>query len=247
MENSQEPKKVEVVEYRVGKEGSGDVARYDAIRYEGPANRYKQTVMENAYLRLIGSLEGKRILDVGCGTGRGLARYASQATLAVGCDASHDMLTYARRKCAGQPRCVLLQSHAQQLPFPTAYFDVVTALNFLHLFRVETQREMIAEMKRVVHAGGILILEFDNALQGGLLGLYKRWFRDEPGSLPHEIRYALGDGCRVRKIHGAVFPVVWRALYHFPQVSVPLERIAYLPGFNRLSHRIYYQVEVLGG
>ena len=245
MTNETPKKSVKVVEYRVGKKGYQDVATYDAVRYEGPANEYKQTVMANAYTRLIGSLEGKRVLDVGCGTGRGVASFAREAAFAAGSDASLDMLTFAARKSEGNTRCGFVNAYAQQLPFRDASFDVVTTLNFLHLFDLGTQRDMIAEMKRVVRPGGILVLEFDNALHGGIVGLYKRWFSDERGSFPHEIRRVIGDSCRVVKVYGAVFPIIWRLLFRIPGVSIPLEKIAYLPPFNRLSHRIYYKLEKL--
>lgn len=233
---------LEIVEYGVGRRGYQDVATYDACRYSGRANEYKQMVMANAYKRLIGPLQGRRILDVGCGTGRGIIDFAREAAFGVGIDPSLDMLSHARRKAVEGPRCAFLAAHAQQLPFGDGVFDVVTALNFLHLFTAGTQREMVAEMKRVVRPGGILVLEFDNALHGLGLGLYKRWTDVERGSLPSEIRYVTGDGCHVMGIYGAVFPVVWRLFSHFPRVFGALEKIAYLPFFNRLSHRVYYKI-----
>lgn len=231
----------EVVEYRVGKEGYQDVATYDTCRYSGPANEYKQAVMATAYRRLIGRLAGKRILDVGCGTGRGVINFVQEAAFATGSDASVDMLTLAQRKAADGSVCSFVAAHAQRLPFKDTSFDVVTALNFLHLFSLETQREMVAEMKRVTRPGGYLVLEFDNALQGLVLGLYKRWSGTERGALPGEISYVIGDNCQVAKIYGAVFPVVWRLFYHWPGLFAPLEKAAFIPPFNRLSHRIYYK------
>ena len=231
----------EWVEYRVGTMDYRDVATYDE-RYQGPANEYKQRVMENAYSRLVGSLEGKRILDVGCGTGRGLVRFAREAKSAVGCDASSDMLNFAARKVADRTNCTFVVAYAQQLPFKDDEFDVVISLNFLHLFTQATQREMITEMKRVTKPGGTIVLEFDNALHGLVVGLYKRWFRNERGSLPWELRYVLGNNCKVVKVYGAVFPIIWRFLWHFPELSVTSEKIAYTPPFNWLSHRIYFKL-----
>jgi ubiquinone/menaquinone biosynthesis C-methylase UbiE len=150
--------KPDVVEYRVGLKGLANAESYDAVRYTGPAKEYKQAVMAATYKRLIGPLRGKRVLDVGCGTGRGVIEFAPEADFAVGSDASLDMLCFAQRKASTQTNCTFSAAYAQQLPFPDGVFDVVISLNFLHLFKLETQREMIAEMKRVVKFGGILVL-----------------------------------------------------------------------------------------
>jgi ubiquinone/menaquinone biosynthesis C-methylase UbiE len=234
-------KSIDKVEYGLGKGGFQEVSTYDQKRYLGRANEYKQKVMANAYGRLIGPLAGKQVLDVGCGTGRGLTSFSAEARFAMGCDASLDMLSFARKKVTGRQNCSFSVAYAQHLPFPQNSFDVVAALNFLHLFSVETQKAMIAEMKRVLKPGGILVLEFDNALQGVGLGLYKRWFRDEHGSLPGEIRNALGDQLKVVGIYGAVFPIIWRWLHHFPTAAMPIEKLAYFAPLNRLAQRIYYK------
>jgi ubiquinone/menaquinone biosynthesis C-methylase UbiE len=234
----------EVVDYQIGAEGYRDVASYDK-RYTGAANEYRQAVMANAYRGLIGPLKGKRLLDVGCGSGRGIVGFAPEAEFSVGCDASVDMLRVTARKLRGETRWALASAYAQQLPFACNAFDVVTTLNFLHLFSLETQRNMISEMKRVTKPGGTLVLEFDNALHGlGLVGLYKRWFRDEPGTLPWEARSVLGDDCRIVRVRSTVFPIVCRIFYHAPRIFLPLEKVSYLPLVNRvLGHRIYYQLK----
>ena len=244
MQKSGADNNFEVVDYQVGAEGFRDVASYDQ-RYTGAANEYRQAVMANAYLGLIGTMKGKRILDVGCGSGRGIVGFAPEAEFTVGCDASADMLNVTARKLQGKSKWGLANAYAQRLPFASNTFDVVTTLNFLHLFSLDTQREMISEMKRVTKTGGILVLEFDNALHGlGVVGLFKRWFRDERGTLPWEARRVVGNDCRIVKIRSTVFPIIWRILYRTPRISIPLEKVSYLPLLNRvLGHRIYYQLE----
>ena len=243
MRKSESGKDFEVVDYEIGAEDYRDVARYDQ-RYTGASNEYRQTVMANAYRGLIGTLKGKRILDVGCGSGRGIVDFVPEAEFTVGCDASVDMLGVTAHKLKGKSRWALASSYAQALPFVSNAFDVVTALNFLHIFSLETQRDMIAEMKRVTKPGGTIVLEFDNALHGlGVVGLFKRWFRDERGTLPWEARWVLGDDCRVVRVRSTVFPIVWRIFYHAPRIFLPIEKISYLPLLNRiLGHRIYYQL-----
>jgi ubiquinone/menaquinone biosynthesis C-methylase UbiE len=243
MRESHDNTELEVVDYEVGAEGYRDVASYDQ-RYTGAPNEYRQKVMANAYRGLIGTLKGKRVLDVGCGSGRGIVGFAPEAEFTVGCDASIDMLGVTARKLTAETRWGLANAYAQQLPVASNTFDVVITLNFLHLFSLKTQRDMIAEMKRVTKPGGTLVLEFDNALHGlGLVGLFKRFFRDERGTLPWEARYVLGNDCRIVRVRSAVFPIVWRVFYHAPGIFLPLEKVSYLPLLNRiLGHRIYYQI-----
>ncbi len=235
----------ELVEYRVGAPGYRDVASYDQKRYSGAAREYRQAVMARAYGGLIGPLQGKRVLDVGCGSGRGVAVFAGAAKFAAGCDASVDMLRYAARKLEGRTGWGLASAYAQQLPFASDSFDVVTALNFLHLFTLEAQRAMIAEMRRVVKPGGILVLEFDNAWHGLLaVGLYKRWFRDERGTLPWEARYVLGDGCRIVRVRTAALPIIWRLFYRAPRFFGIFENLSRLPGLGRImGQRVYYKLQ----
>ncbi len=236
-------RQLEVVEYDSGVEGYQNVEKYDGVRYEGRANLYKQRVMSNAYKALLGPLQSRKILDVGCGTGRGVIEFGQEAGFSVGSDASTAMLAVAQRKNQASRRCNFVASFAQVLPFANDSFDAVTSLNFLHLFSLETQRAMINEMKRVTRPGGTLVLEFDNALHGLGLGLFKRWTGRERGSLPGEIRSVIGNDCRLVRIYGAVFPIVWRWLCWAPAPSAQLEKIAHLALLNRVSHRVYYKLQ----
>lgn len=233
----------EEVRYRTGANGYRDAATYDQTRYQGAANEYKRSVMRSAYTGLVGPSSGKRLLDVGCGTGRGLADLADTGARLVGSDASIDMLARAANACANGAPPLLAAAHAQGLPFVDSSFDTVVSLNFLHLFSLETQSQMVHEMKRVLRPGGRLILEFDNALHGGIVGPWKRWTGRERGSLPGEIRHVLGNDCRILRRRGAVYPVVWRLLARWPRVGASLERLGYLPGVGHLSHRLYYELQ----
>ncbi len=237
---------MEIVQYKAGKTGYQDVSSYDDVRYKGAANEYKQTVMAAVYRELLGSLRGKRVLDVGCGTGRGVIDFAAEASFAAGADASLDMLTFASRKLPDRSGCSFSASLAQQLPFKSESFDAVTSLNFLHLFTPDTQRQMISEMKRVLRPGGILVLEFDNALHGLGLGLLKRWFGKERGSLPKEIRQVIGDGCKIERISSAVLPVLWRIFSKVPSLFLRTEYITRFSLLNHLGHRVYYKVRKPG-
>ncbi|MFN2504309.1 MAG: class I SAM-dependent methyltransferase [Acidimicrobiales bacterium] len=68
--------------------GSGS----DAVHY-GP-----DTSTETE-LRLLGSVSGKRVLDLGCGTGQAAAAFARQGAHAIGLDPSAEQLAAARKRC----------------------------------------------------------------------------------------------------------------------------------------------------
>lgn len=245
MAKTSDKSKIEVIDYEVGAEGYRNVATYDEKRYVGASNEYKQGVMSDAYWPLLGAIDGKRVLDVGCGTGRGLREFVPRAKFTAGCDASIDMLRAAAQKLTAGNNWGLASAHAQRLPFADDTFDLVSSFNFLHLFTLETQQEMISEMKRVTRPEGTLMLEFDNALHGlVVLGLFKRWFRQERGTLPWEAQRIIGNDCRVVKIRTAPLPVVWRVLYRLPKPLHLVEKLGYIPVLNRvLGHRIYYQIK----
>jgi ubiquinone/menaquinone biosynthesis C-methylase UbiE len=65
-----------------------------------------------------------RVLELGCGPGYLQAALQTHSALAVGLDASPQMLAIARRRAAS---AALLQARAQVLPFPAQSFDTVLA------------------------------------------------------------------------------------------------------------------------
>ncbi len=111
-------------------------------------------------LALAGDLHGRRVLDVGCGTGD-LLRAAAQRSdgLLVGVDFAVARLARA----AGGHRRIHLVQHdlAQPLPFASASFDVVFCTETLeHLKHPEA---CLAEIRRVLHPAGRLVVSVPNA------------------------------------------------------------------------------------
>jgi ubiquinone/menaquinone biosynthesis C-methylase UbiE len=106
---------------------------------------------------------GQRVLDVGCGTGyfaQMLARSVGSDGLAVGVDASPEMIEYAtRRASVNHVRNARFQiGTAESLAFPDQHFDVAVSSLFIHHLPADLQLTAIREMWRVLRPGGTLLL-----------------------------------------------------------------------------------------
>lgn len=119
-----------------------------------------------AALREVTPLAGKRILDLGTGTGRLPLLLAGEARSVIGLDLHTDMLRQQqmqRHHVGG--RWELVQGDIRWLPFPTACADIVTAGwaigHMRNWFADDWQREIgqaLDEMHRVVVPGGAIII-----------------------------------------------------------------------------------------
>jgi ubiquinone/menaquinone biosynthesis C-methylase UbiE len=92
-------------------------------------------------------LAGRRVLDIGCGTGRFLSQLADVAK-AWGVDASPEMLEVARSRVGSAG---LKLGTAEELPFKDGWFERATMWLVAHL--VERPRAF-AEAARVLEPGG---------------------------------------------------------------------------------------------
>jgi len=98
----------------------------------------------------LGDLRGRRVLDVGCGTGRLAAALADEARAKVwGVDPSSEMVAVAREAVPSHVGVRL--GVAEQLPFRDGWFDRVTMSLVIHL--VDRPRAL-AEARRVVPGDG---------------------------------------------------------------------------------------------
>ncbi len=140
-------------------------ARYEAKRGGRDPGGYHDLLdeLEAGLVERYG--KGLDVLEVGCGTGLLLDRFAAFARKVSGIDLSPGMLKLARER--GHD---VREGSATALPFGDASFDV--SCSFKVLAHVKEIDLALSEMTRVVRRGGHVIAEFYNPWS--LRGLAKR-------------------------------------------------------------------------
>jgi ubiquinone/menaquinone biosynthesis C-methylase UbiE len=209
---------------------------YDDTRYVSTSARLVESFRFNALTSLLPARAG-RALDVACGTGRGVVVLRERADRAFGIDGTREMLAVARTKTDGAGRPPMLcQGNAARLPFADATFDVVTCLNFVHLFPVAEKRAFVSEIGRIVKPGGVAVVEFDNVLQGMFLGIARKYLvRDIGYDWPSDMRSCFRHELfRITDMRGANIPWIWKVpALHFLESATP-----YFP-LNHLAARTF--------
>lgn len=114
-----------------------------------------------AMLSLAGEVDGRRILDVGCGSGPLSAALRDKGAIMSGFDLSTAMIDLARRRL-GEDADLIVADLAKPLPYAEAAFDDVVASLVLHY--LEDWTEPLAELRRVLKAGGRLILSVNHPI-----------------------------------------------------------------------------------
>lgn len=101
------------------------------------------------------SLSGRRILDVGCGTGQLASTLMSEGARVTGIDLDRTAIDSARRLA---PLAEFHIVSASQLPFAEGTFDAVVLVNSLHHIPPGLMIKALQEGLRVLGPGGHLIV-----------------------------------------------------------------------------------------
>ena len=114
------------------------------------------------FLRLLGDVSGRQILDLGCGGGQ-LAFYLAElgAANVIGIDASERMLEVARNQWA-HPRVSYRQMTMEDADFSAGTFDVVVSSLALHYVR--DYAGLVMRISRWLVRGGLLVFSTEHPI-----------------------------------------------------------------------------------
>lgn len=127
-------------------------------------------------------VRGLEVLDVACGEGYGTAFLAQEATRVVGVDVDAATVTHAAHVYQALPNASFVHGDCADLPLPDKAFDVV--VSFETIEHHDKHEEMIAELRRVLRPGGLLIISSPN----------RRVYSDETGyQNPFHVKELYGD------------------------------------------------------
>lgn len=141
---------------------------YDAIapRYDSAIRPCERLFLARLRERTIAALpKNQLLLEVGAGTGLNFS-YFDPSTRGVASELSREMIRQAETK--SRPGNVsLIQANIEALPFPDDYFDA--ALSTLLFCSVASPQKSFSELRRVVRAGGRIVM-LEHVRPPGLLG-----------------------------------------------------------------------------
>jgi ubiquinone/menaquinone biosynthesis C-methylase UbiE len=121
---------------------------------------------------------GRDVLDIGCGTGFHLPRFAATARSVAGVEPHPDLVALARRRTRPLANVAVHQGTAQALPLPDASVDVVHA-RWAYFFGPGCEPGL-AELDRVVRRGGTALVVDNDPTRSTFGGWFRRGYPDLP-------------------------------------------------------------------
>ena len=125
-------------------------------------------------MRSVASWAGRDVLDLGCGTGFHLPRWARDARSVVGVEPHPDLAAVAGRRTSRLPHVSVRVGTAQRVPLADASVDVAQA-RWAYFFGPGCEPGL-AELGRVVRRGGTAFVIDNDATRSTFGGWFRRGY-----------------------------------------------------------------------
>jgi ubiquinone/menaquinone biosynthesis C-methylase UbiE len=133
---------------------------YQTSFWDQGGREYEDRTEAIALKRLLPA-HGRLLLELGAGAGRNTPRYSGFDRIVL-LDYSRTQLEQAQQKLGKSEKYVYVAADAYRLPFIDGLFDAATMIRTLH--HMADAPKALSQVKNVLRAGGIFILEFANKL-----------------------------------------------------------------------------------
>ena len=130
-----------------------EATTYDSW-YQTPLGNYVFEKESNLLLEMIGNVNHKSILDVGCATGIHTVLVSNETNSVIGIDLSEAMILEAKKK--EKDNLQFLQMDALHLEFEDNQFDIIFSATMIEF--VTNRQALITELLRVLKPGGLFVL-----------------------------------------------------------------------------------------
>lgn len=177
------------------------------VQFVNEGDPSREHILDGPMLELCGDVEGKRVLDVGCGEGRFCRMLAKRGGVVTGIDPTDELIEAARmRDPDGDYRIAV----AEDLPFESETFDLV--VSYVVLVDIPDFRKGIIEMARVLSRGGEIVVANLNPF---VTAVNPPWVKD---ANKNRLHLAVDNYMEERADH-----VAWRGIevinFHRPMAS----------------------------
>ena len=141
-----------------------DPDAYDSW-YDTDIGKTIDLIETECILSLLIPIKGKKVLDVGCGTGNFVRKLDALGYDVIGIEPDRAMRAKAIEKGL---RCI--EGRAEDIPFPDGSFDAVLSVTSLEFF--EDKEKAVLEMIRVLKPGGKLVI-------GTIIGSWREYYESQ--------------------------------------------------------------------
>jgi SAM-dependent methyltransferase len=204
---------------------------FDDRRFGGPIGELIAAQQARVLANFVGRIDGRRILDVGTGTGRAALLLARGGAKVTGVDASEEMLRVARARASEESAPVtFLAGDAHRLQFANRSFDVVVCLRVV--MHAPEWKAVVGELCRT--ADQLVILDYPSSRSvARVQSVFRKVIhglsmKTEPYRVfsDRDIESALSaNGFRIRSTHRQfVLPIAFHKLIGSRRLTMAIER-----------------------
>jgi SAM-dependent methyltransferase len=215
--------------------------------WDSPAGRRRADRRSRLFVAQADIGPGRRVLELGCGTGEFTRRIAPSGARLVALDLSPELLARARSRVDGS--VAFVRGDAEVLPFRAACFDAVFGCSVLHHLDLEAT---LAEIHRILRPGGRLTFSEPNLLNPQVFLMFKvKALHGRFGVSPDEMAFTRRTALRALRrlgfrhirvrhfdfLHPSI-PAGW-----LPLVEPPLETLERVPLLRTISGSLLIDAE----